>query len=120
MESLNKLKAICEAATPGPWKHSKFGVNILTHDSEFSVCTQNYTGSTFMVEEQMKITEANAAFIAASRSAVPALIELVEALEAEIRARHNMAMWPGLDNAAAYSAAKGASYEARKKLEAAL
>jgi len=73
MDALNKLKAICEAATPGPWRASRAYEN---HESGavFDDDCGLLAGNLFFED---------AAFISTARSAMPALIELVEAMEWE-------------------------------------
>ena len=70
---ITEARELCERATPGPWIRSKFGLNILTHDSEISTATQKYTGDSAYVADQMAILNANAAFIARSRTLIPEL-----------------------------------------------
>lgn len=84
-EQIAELRRLCEAATPGPWVRSKYGFNILTHDSELSTCTQRYTGDKKPTEEEMAVMVANAAFIAAARTALPALLDEVERMQRERR-----------------------------------
>ena len=81
---ITEARELCEKATPGPWIRSKFGLNILTHDSEISTATQKYTGDSAYVADQMAILDANAAFIARSRTLIPELCDALEKAEAEI------------------------------------
>lgn len=68
MTALDKLRAICASATPGPWGH----------------CTGNIYSTASpqdVINDDGFASEVDADFIAAARTALPALIELVEALE---------------------------------------
>lgn len=84
MRDLQADLQICNKATPGPWIRSKFGLNILTHDSEISTATQKYSGTSSYAEEQIKKLEANANFIAAAREGWPEAIERAIKAEAEV------------------------------------
>jgi hypothetical protein len=81
---IKEAREMCEKATPGPWMRSKFGLNILTHDSEISTATQKYTGDSACVADQMVILDANAAFIARSRTLVPELCDALEKAEVNL------------------------------------
>ena len=78
---ITEARELCEKATLGPWIRSKFGLNILTHDSEISTATQKYTGDSAYVADQMAILDANAAFIARSRTLIPELCDALEKAE---------------------------------------
>jgi len=71
---------VCGKATEGPWIRSRFGFNILTHDSELSTCTQRYTGKKRPTEGEIAVMEANADFIILARTALPYWVEEAERL----------------------------------------
>ena len=73
LNKLNKLCAICDAATPGSWYSSG--------DYIFQAATNNSIAAMYGVTTCSNAD--NAAFIATSRTVLPALIELVEALKHE-------------------------------------
>lgn len=85
MVDIEKLRALLAAATPGPWKAS-----IYYDDGQPSgVDVESESGSVCDVRGRQLATE-DAAFIAASRDALPALLAEVERLRAEnaqLRAR---------------------------------
>lgn len=72
-KQVEALLELAEMATPGPWIRSRFGFNILTHDSSLSTCTQRYTGEKRPTEDEMEIMDANAAYIVAACNQVPTL-----------------------------------------------
>jgi len=86
MEAMNKLRAMCEAATPGPWEHKQqneyYGQGY-GETTEFVDMPNIGLLKVGLTDKQGQPFHVNAAFIAASRSAMPALIELVEAMERE-------------------------------------
>lgn len=82
-DRINAIRARCEAATPGPWIRSKFGLNILTADSEISTATQRYSGSAEYMQHQMGRLEANADFISHAREDLPWALDQIAALTAE-------------------------------------
>ena len=77
---LEKLKALCASATPGPWVHedNDGGVwwGIDPEGCEIRVC-----GCGCLSRDKRERNTANADFIAAARTAVPELIARVEELE---------------------------------------
>ena len=78
-EALNKLRALCAAATPGKWEYKRrknIGPNIYIKELNGN---NNYL---FDGTEYCGWGEDTALFIATAREAVPALIELVDAYEA--------------------------------------
>ena len=90
---LSRLKALAEAATPGPWDvYSETIADKSAATAEFDYQVQNtepFVGRVFMLNGDGKCpaitgcgptSEANAAFIAASREAVPQLVAEVERL----------------------------------------
>ena len=114
MESLNKLKAICDAATPGPWDYMEVRDEIL-HVAD--------DGGVFLAA-RCPVSE-NAVFIASSRSAMPILIELVEALDEKVQTLKDLRSPASLsqelyrDAIDADKAATAAVASAKAKLEAA-
>jgi len=78
--SIPHLRAICEAATPGPWKR------MTTLDPHWLREVRNSTGSgvAFCGSFPERQAHADAVFIATARSALPALLDLVESLTAEV------------------------------------
>lgn len=74
---LDALKALANAATPGPWGHWLHQVGGADWRGQWYLLADVY-GSDNMGDEAAK----NAAFIAASRAAVPALLAEVERLRA--------------------------------------
>lgn len=77
MVDIEKLRALLAAATPGPWKAS-----IYYDDGQPSgVDVESESGSVCDVRGRQLATE-DAAFIAASRDALPALLAEVERLRA--------------------------------------
>ena len=93
MDALNKLKEICEAATPGPWKPSycEWDCDFCTEDCEKDpdMCGNGLIvrGATVPkihtveYDDYVDMNDADATFVATARQALPALIELVEALQ---------------------------------------
>lgn len=70
------LRELCEAATPGPWRH-RVGAD---NDDNIWECVEDQEG--LFVED----ISANCRFIAAARTALPALLDRVEVLEDMLRA----------------------------------
>lgn len=62
-----KLRALADAATPGPWNRDADGVSVYI-DVRFAICDAS---------------GADANFIAAARTAVPALLDEIERVERE-------------------------------------
>lgn len=73
-EELEKLKQLCNEATPGPWESESYGGAIGDVAAIFTIAT----GDDGDVKNAMTVETAS--FIAASRTAVPALIAEVERL----------------------------------------
>jgi len=74
-----RLRELCNAATPGPW----------THASHFGAIFQISAASDAIVTTQFcyaSETEANAAFIAAARAAMPALLDEIERMQGLLEA----------------------------------
>ena len=80
-KTLDELKRLCEEATEGPWKNKCFpgGWDGVTCPTVGAICALRYNNPP------------NAAFIAASRTAIPELIEGIERL-VEYHNLHN-AFW---------------------------
>lgn len=82
-EELNKLEALCEKATPGPWRTGNASADDFWHGK----------GSILHDEKVLFVGNVNfdlaadAAFIAAAREAVPKLIAEVRTLSAEFIAQ---------------------------------
>jgi hypothetical protein len=110
---LSRLKALAEAATPGPWDvYSETIADKSAATAEFDYQVQNtepFVGRVFMLNGDGKCpaitgcgptSEANAAFIAASRKAVPALVAEVRRLR---EALTNIKNLPGELNLSNYN-----------------
>lgn len=71
-----ELRALCDAATPGPWEWSHLlnPNGLLSGDCEVIAILPEHTCS-------LEMLEADAAFIAASRTAVPEILDEVERLQ---------------------------------------
>jgi len=96
---LLELRALAEAATPAPW-HSVHGIATCEvwsdHGGTPRVCVVNQGD-----DDATDMEHRDAAFIAAARSAVPALLDRVAELEAEIvalKARTKEFMFDALDH----------------------
>lgn len=93
----NQLAAwrkLCEEATPEPWEHRKAnrfsdgGVDWGVRDEEGYIIAESFQ---VVGRNVQRPAEANVQFIAAARTALPQLLDEVEALQAELAAeyRHN-------------------------------
>jgi len=82
MNALDKLKVLCAAATEGPWEIEEWE----TDDGVEVSRIVNHNGERVLADE---ICDEDAAFIAAARTALPALIELVEAYRRLLAAKAN-------------------------------
>ena len=112
-EDRARLRALVEAATPGPWQESRF-----VHHRKYSRMSAEWVAERYADEActvrgpgevgtgacnpvAKTSCKEDASFIAASRTAVPALLDEVERLEAALRAAvdtgHNAAMKVGAD-----------------------
>jgi hypothetical protein len=100
-EQERELRELCEKATLGPWRVENPDDDYCMN--AFAVCTQDGTGELEDAAHNVAITllsapkyastkeyEENANFIAAARTAVPALLDALDAARAEIaeRRRH--------------------------------
>lgn len=72
MNALDRLREMCEAATPGPWEIKSHG--------NWSIAVHGQDTALFIPSIAHSQRERNFSFIATARAAMPALIELVEAL----------------------------------------
>ena len=68
-DELKRLRELANAASPGPWRWKGCGFGV-------GFCHGFQAGA----EDRLEIGVANAAFIAATREAVPALLDLVDDL----------------------------------------
>lgn len=75
---IDKLKKLADAATPGPWCWGMRYVAQPAKENGYRFIAQHPMAETAVEGEQW---EADAAFIAASREMIPALIEEVERLQ---------------------------------------
>lgn len=73
-DDLEKIRAITSGATPGPWRASPSRTGVVSAADDWWVCTVNRVTPVLDVE-----------FIAASRTAVPALLDEVNRLREENR-----------------------------------
>ena len=77
---LAALKALADAATPGPWEAGEY--NRVTADGRHILkCRDQYDGVRLAIHDN---AIADAAFIAAARDAVPELIAEVDRLRTEL------------------------------------
>lgn len=91
--NLDKLKALCEAATPGPWATDVAprlagAINATLDGLQRQVAHADGQAAMFDQRRGMETHEvmaANAAFIAAARTAVPELIAEVERLRVDLK-----------------------------------
>lgn len=87
---ISELRALCDRATKAPWHDVDANTRqlLLPHRTDdrytarIAECPQWGTNGPGQTKEQAK---ANAAFIAASREALPALLDLVEELEGALQ-----------------------------------
>lgn len=85
-EDLAELKKLCEKATPGPWVLGSEADPDLYRGAETIACA---SGSMVLWDRVLAVLnhhfpyEADSAFIAAARTALPKLIEEVETLREE-------------------------------------
>ena len=86
----NRLRKLADAATPGPWENTRNGVQ-QTIDAATKVGDYKYEGVGIVPEEYVR--QEDAEFIAAARTAVPALLDALasaedRATQAKARIRH--------------------------------
>lgn len=75
MDRLDEIRALCEAATPGPWEQTRPDREYVRNTDDFNVC--------------MTRRSYDAAFIAASRTLVPQLCDALEAAQKELIDYHH-------------------------------
>jgi hypothetical protein len=80
---LAAAKALCDRATPGPWKAAN-GKGAASVTSNEARCAIYINVRTCEVDECVARWQADARFIAAARTLVPELIHRVEKLQAEV------------------------------------
>lgn len=77
---LAELRRLADEATPGPWEHSKaYRLNVVAPDGQI---IGRVSGSMVTDAVGESFNGTNAAFIAAARSAVPALLDALARVEA--------------------------------------
>ena len=86
----DRLRRLADAATPGPWENTRNGVQ-QTIDAATKVGDYKYEGVGIVPEEYVR--QEDAEFIAAARTAVPALLDALasaedRATQAKARIRH--------------------------------
>ena len=86
----NRLRKLADAATPGPWENTRNGVQ-QTIGAATKVGDYKYEGVGIVPEEYVR--QEDAEFIAAARTAVPALLDALasaedRATQAKARIRH--------------------------------
>jgi len=90
-EELDAIKARCEAATAGPWHWSgdypsdapcPHGTDWTDHGPDLTSSTDPVITSSGYDASSLDVSDADAEFIAAARSDVPALLAEIERLEA--------------------------------------
>lgn len=114
-EMLNKLRALCDAAMPGPWKYRRrkyLGPN---------VCITTQTGANlylFAGADCCEWGEETAQFIAAARTAIPLLLDVVEAQDRFLIATADWMESNSETDIAMMRIALDAMREAKAKLEA--
>ena len=74
-EQLAALKALADAATPGPWEE-------VAESGEWWITGPDIYNDAVMTTNASEISQADADFICAARAAVPALLAEVERLRA--------------------------------------
>ena len=77
-QELDALKALADSATPGPWEE-------VATSGEWWITGPDIFQDAVMRIDDAELSQVDAAFIAAARAAVPALIAEVERLRAAIR-----------------------------------
>ena len=82
-QELAALKALAEAATPGPWEE-------VAESGEWWITSaSDETASLYVIPDTGLMNQADVDFIAASRTAVPALLAEVERLQVAWSAEHD-------------------------------
>lgn len=90
--TLNELKAVCDAATPGPWGKLCSSVTNWPHGAECPDVLMEWipNGGEYALDRKQAHTDS--ALMATSRTALPALIEFVQAVDGLIIAAMNGAL----------------------------
>lgn len=80
---IDALRALCDGATAGPWRTSTYGGEkpLVVVDDALELIAVTGGPSIYSSGE----CEANAAFIAAARTVMPALLDALEAAESRVR-----------------------------------
>ena len=82
-QELDALKALADAATPGPWEE-------VAESGEWWITSaSDETASLYVIPDTWLMNQADVDFIAASRTAVPALLAEVERLQVAWSAEHD-------------------------------
>ncbi len=81
---LAALRKLCEAATDGPWRISMSGYSVKSQDDNTPIVCAVPGGASARAKDVEAWLD-NAIFIVTARSALPALIDRVEALEVALR-----------------------------------
>ena len=82
-QELDALKALADAATPGPWEE-------VAESGEWWITSaSDETASLYVIPDTGLMNQADVDFIAASRTAVPALLAEVERLQVAWSAEHD-------------------------------
>lgn len=81
----SELRRLCEAATPGPWRLHKHAHAHVTSGGGENVANCGGAQRNFDREQQFSQQIDNATFVAAARTALPALLDALEAAEARER-----------------------------------
>lgn len=83
-EQIKEARALCDAATDGPWRAEKGLKNFDTDEGWGSVCTDEESPWWIAKIEHGPRPDEDAAFIAASRTLLPAALDTIEARDATI------------------------------------
>lgn len=91
-EELAELEALAEEASPAPWR--TYGPLVLgPEDYEMDVCDCNMgDGADYADAEEERAALADAAFIAASRTAIPSLIRALREMRASVEEMRALAI----------------------------
>ena len=82
-QELDALKALADAATPGPWEE-------VAESGEWWITSaSDETASLYVIPDTGLMNQADVDFIAAARAAVPALLAEVERLQVAWSAEHD-------------------------------
>lgn len=90
-ERLSEWEALCEEATAGPWSVDGFHASAVIREIEPGTRKWSFVADADREHQRNENWRSDARFIAASREALPALIERVRSLEGSIRDIHWMA-----------------------------